>query len=40
MNKPKDFVTTMSDPNADKTVMDLIEGKCPREYFLLVVWIK
>ena len=33
MNKPKDFVTTMSDPNADKTVMDLIEGKCPQRVF-------
>ncbi len=28
MNKPKDFVTTMSDPHADKTVINLIEGKC------------
>src|SRR3989339_489254 len=33
MNKPKDFVTTMSDPNADKTVMDLIEGKCSQRVF-------
>ncbi len=33
MNKPKDFVTTMSDPNADKTVMDLVEGKCPQRVF-------
>ena len=33
MNKPKDFVTTMSDPNAEKTVMDLVEGKCPQRVF-------
>lgn len=30
MNKPKDFCTTLSDPHADKTVMDLIsKDKCP-----------
>ena len=28
MNKPKGFVTTASDPHADKTVIDLIKG-CP-----------
>ena len=28
MNKPKGFVTTASDPHADKTVLDLIKG-CP-----------
>ena len=28
MNKPKDFVTTLSDPHAEKTVMHLVEGKC------------
>lgn len=28
MNKPKDFVTTTSDPHAENTVMDLIAGKC------------
>ncbi len=33
MNKPKDYVTTMSDPNAEKTVMDIIEGKCPQRVF-------
>ena len=33
MNKPKDFVTTMSDPYADKTVMDLIGEKCPSRVF-------
>ena len=34
MNKPKDFVTTMEDPNAEKTVMDLIgEDKCPQRVY-------
>ena len=33
MNKPKDHVTTMSDPNAEKTVMQLIEGKCSQRVF-------
>ncbi|HBY01389.1 MAG TPA: pseudouridine synthase, partial [Rikenellaceae bacterium] len=33
MNKPKDFVTTLSDPNADKTVMDLIAGKCAQRVY-------
>ena len=33
MNKPKDFVTTMSDPYAEKTVMDLIGEKCPSRVF-------
>ena len=27
MNKPKDFVTTVDDPNAKKTVIDLVQGK-------------
>ncbi len=27
MNKPKDFVTTVDDPNAKRTVIDLVEGK-------------
>ena len=32
MNKPKGFVTTASDPHADKTVMDLLKG-CPTRVF-------
>ena len=28
MNKPKDFVTTVSDPYAEKTVLSLVQGKC------------
>ncbi len=33
MNKPKDFVTTLSDPNAEKTVMDLISGNCSQRVY-------
>ncbi len=33
MNKPKDFVTTLSDPNADKTVMDLLAGNCSQRVY-------
>ena len=33
MNKPKDFVTTMSDPHAEKTVMQLVEGKCAERVY-------
>ena len=34
MNKPKDFVTTLSDPNAEKTVMDLISVEiCPQRVY-------
>ncbi len=34
MNKPKGFVTTTSDPHADKTVMDLINPDlCPQRIF-------
>jgi len=32
MNKPKGFVTTASDPHADKTVMDLLKA-CPTRVF-------
>ncbi|MBO4635046.1 MAG: rRNA pseudouridine synthase [Bacteroidales bacterium] len=32
MNKPKGYVTTASDPHAEKTVMDLIKG-CPTRVF-------
>ena len=34
MNKPKDFVTTLSDPHADRTVMDLIsKSLCPERVY-------
>ena len=34
MNKPKDFVTTLSDPHADRTVVDLIsKSLCPERVF-------
>lgn len=34
MNKPKDFVTTLSDPHADRTVMDLIsKDLCPERVY-------
>ncbi|MBP5505329.1 MAG: rRNA pseudouridine synthase [Bacteroidales bacterium] len=34
MNKPKNYVTTMSDPHAEQTVMDLItKDKCPQRVF-------
>ena len=32
MNKPKGFVTTASDPHADKTVLDLVKGCSARVY--------
>ncbi len=32
MNKPKGYVTTSSDPHAEKTVMDLLKG-CPSRVF-------
>ena len=32
MNKPRGYVTTASDPHADKTVMDLIKGCSARVY--------
>ena len=33
MNKPKDFVTTTDDPNAEQTVMDIIAGKCAQRVY-------
>ena len=33
MNKPKDFVTTVSDPHADKTVVSLVSGKCKERVY-------
>lgn len=33
MNKPKDVVTTVSDPHAKMTVIDLIKNKCPKRVF-------
>lgn len=33
MNKPKDFVTTLSDPYAEKTVISLIQGKCKERVY-------
>lgn len=34
MNKPKGYVTTMADPHAEKTVMDLIDRKqCPERVY-------
>lgn len=28
MNKPKGYVTSLEDPHADKTVMDLVRNAC------------
>ena len=33
MNKPKGFVTSLDDPHADKTVMDLIKGACTERVY-------
>jgi 23S rRNA pseudouridine2605 synthase len=33
MNKPKDFVTTVEDPHAERTVIDLIGKKCPERVY-------
>jgi 23S rRNA pseudouridine2605 synthase len=33
MNKPKDYVTTVSDPHAEKTVLDLIGDRCPERIY-------
>jgi 23S rRNA pseudouridine2605 synthase len=33
LNKPKDFITTMDDPDDRRTVMDLIEGACKERVY-------
>ncbi len=33
MNKPKGYTTTVEDPHADKTVMDLIRGACTERIY-------
>ncbi|MCD8296674.1 MAG: pseudouridine synthase [Prevotella sp.] len=33
LNKPKDCVTTIDDPNQRKTVMDLVKGACPERIY-------
>ena len=33
LNKPKDYITTVEDPNAAKTVMELIEGACEQRIY-------
>ena len=33
MNKPKDFVTTVSDPHADKTVVSLVSNLCKERVY-------
>lgn len=33
LNKPKDYVTTVDDPHATKTVMELIEGACDQRVY-------
>lgn len=33
LNKPKDYITTVDDPNATKTVMELIEGACDQRVY-------
>ena len=33
LNKPKDFVTTLDDPNAKRTVMELVKGACPERVY-------
>ena len=33
MNKPKGYVTTVEDPHADKTVIDLIGDACPERVY-------
>ncbi|MCQ2250916.1 MAG: pseudouridine synthase [Bacteroidales bacterium] len=33
LNKPKDYITTLKDPNARNTVMELIEGACKERVY-------
>lgn len=33
LNKPKDYVTTVEDPHADKTVLDLIKNACSERVY-------
>jgi len=33
MNKPKDYVTTLEDPHAEHTVIELIGNKCPERIY-------
>lgn len=33
MNKPKGFVTTVEDPHADRTVIDIVSGKCKERVY-------
>lgn len=33
MNKPKDYVTTVEDPHAEHTVLDLIRDACPERVY-------
>ncbi|HRW62728.1 MAG TPA: pseudouridine synthase, partial [Bacteroidales bacterium] len=33
LNKPKDFVTTVRDKHADKTVIDLVKNACPERVY-------
>ena len=33
MNKPKGFVTTVEDPHADKTVVDIVKGLCKERVY-------
>ncbi len=33
MNKPKDYVTTVEDPHAEHTVLELIGDDCPERVY-------
>lgn len=33
LNKPKDYVSTMDDPHADKKVIDLVSNACPERIY-------